>query len=99
MVPVDNRMRENKEDKSRWDEVSRIQNKHESDLLKYSNVVGISNGFRIRDGKNTNERCIVVLVAKKVSEESLDKEDVIPKEIDSIKTDVVEVGQVEILPS
>ena len=40
-----------------------IRARHEARLLAYPNVVGISEGARMRRGKPTNEPAIVVLVS------------------------------------
>ena len=66
-------------------------------LLKYPNVVGYSNQLlpKIFKGTETKELAIRVYVIKKVPESNLKKEEIIPKRIDGIPTDVVETGKIE----
>lgn len=65
-------------------------------LLKYPNVVGFSNQLmpRISKGVETKELAIRVYVIKKVPESQLKKEEIIPKSIDGVPTDVVETGKI-----
>jgi hypothetical protein len=71
--------------------IQELIRKYESQLLKYPNVIGVSTGHKIVNGINTEELCISILVRKKISEEELDSKYVLPKDIESIKTDVVDV--------
>ena len=72
--------------------IQELIRKYESELLKYPNVIGISTGNKIVNGISTKELCISILVKKKIPEEELDSKSVLPKYIESIKTDVVDVG-------
>jgi len=65
-------------------------------LLKYPNVVGFSNQLMpiISKGVETKEFGIRVYVIKKVPESQLKKEEIIPKSIDGVPTDVVEIGKI-----
>ena len=74
-----------------------IRAKHEAWLLAYPNVVGISEGTRMRRGKPTNEAAIVVLVSRKLPRKSLTKASLLPSHLDGIPIDVVEVGAIEAL--
>jgi hypothetical protein len=66
-------------------------------LFKYPNVIGYSNELlpKIVKGKATETLAIRVYVSKKVPVKELRKEDIIPREIDGIPTDVVEIGRIE----
>jgi len=71
-------------------------------LSKKRNVVGISKELkpRIKNGKVIeNEKVLRVYVIKKLPESCLAPEDIIPKTIDDIPTDVVEIGEVRALDS
>ena len=72
--------------------IQELIRKYESQLLMYPNVIGVSTGHKIVNGINTEELCISILVRKKISEEELDSKYVLPKDIESIKTDVVDVS-------
>jgi hypothetical protein len=73
--------------------------KHEAQLLAYPNVVGVTEGTRMRRGKPTNEPVIVVLVSRKVPRKNLTKASLIPSHTDGVPIDVVEVGPIEALES
>ena len=72
--------------------IQELIRKYESQLLKYPNVIGISTGHKIINGINTEELCISILVKKKISERELDSKSILPKNIESIETDVVDVS-------
>ena len=74
-----------------------IRAKHEVRLLAYPNVVGVTEGMRMRRGKPTKEHVITVLVSRKVPRKSLTKSSPLPSQIDGIPIDVVEVGPIEAL--
>ena len=71
--------------------------KHEARLLAYPNVVGVSEGLRMRRGKPASEPAIVVLVSRKVARKSLTAASLLPSHIEGVPVDVVEVGPVEAL--
>ena len=77
--------------------ISEIIEKREQEIYKYPNVVGLGASYRMKAGKPTDELCLVVYVEKKVPAAQLSKRDIIPKEIDGVKTDVVETGRIEAL--
>ena len=59
-------------------------------LLDYPNVIGHGVGFKYRNGRRTDEVCVVAYVVNKVPLEQLDPSDVIPAEFEGLRTDVVE---------
>ncbi len=63
------------------------------------NVIGYSKKLRkrVRDGREVEEEVIRIYVSKKVDPSALDLKDLIPKEIDGISTDVVEIGEMKAL--
>lgn len=70
-------------------EVKRLYTKN---LMKRKNVVACGIGFKESEGTVTEEPCVVVSVTHKVPQAQLTPEDLVPKVLDSIKTDVQEVG-------
>ena len=70
----------------------RVKTKHEGELMRKANVVGVGIGFRRRRGKPTDEPAIIVSVTHKVPGSSLDAEDVVPRELDGMPVDVEAVG-------
>ncbi len=78
--------------------VSAVRQQHEADLLKHPHVVGVGVGYRMKGGRPTKELCITVFVDQKLPVGKLRPEEILPREIDGVKVDVVETGPVEILP-
>jgi hypothetical protein len=74
-----------------------IRATHEARLLAYPNVVGVTEGTRMRRGKPTKEPVIAVLVSRKVPRKILAKASLLPTHIDGIPVDVVEVGPIKAL--
>lgn len=66
-------------------------------LLSLPNVIGIGLGDKFTDNKNTNEKCIHVLVNKKIQKENLSQSDLIPTTYNHILTDVIEIGTIKAL--
>ncbi len=77
--------------------IAEIRARHETKLMGYPNVVGVSEGFRSKQGKATSEACIVVYVEKKIPRDKLTKSDILPSQIEGVAVDVVQVGKVEAL--
>jgi len=63
------------------------------------NVIGYSKKFRkrIRDGKKVDEEVIRIYVSVKKDLADLDLRDLIPREIDGVSTDVVDLGEIKAL--
>lgn len=69
----------------------------ERELLARPNVIGLGVGTRVveKEGRDTGEPCIKVLVSQKLPEELLlNTDDFIPKSHAGKQTDVVEVGEI-----
>lgn len=77
-------------DVARAQEVKRA---HEIELLEKANVVGVGVGLRTRQGRQTGEVALVVMVTRKVPRAQLAPEDVVPNEIDGLRVDIQEVGE------
>jgi len=69
-------------------------------LEKYPNVVGFDTSPMPKrvGGQETEEKALVIYVEKKVPETMLATNEILPKEINGIKTDVIEIGKVTIMP-
>ena len=65
---------------------------HQDKLLQKQNVVGVAVGYKDANGEKTDELAVVVLVAEKKPLAALSAEDIVPPEVDGLRTDVVEVG-------
>jgi hypothetical protein len=82
---------------SEHDEVRLAKDLNKGNLLAKPNVVGVGVGEKISQGRSTGELSVVVLVRQKVPLVGLQPEAVVPREIDGIRTDVVEVGLIRAL--
>lgn len=71
-----------------------LKSKNLKSLKKRLNVNGVGIGHKIVNGKDTGELCLTVLVRKKLPKSELTKANLIPKSLDNISLDVVEIGNV-----
>jgi hypothetical protein len=77
--------------------IAQVRARHEADLLRFPNVVGVDEGIKTRGGERTGDRCIVVYVARKIPRDQLAAGDVLPTELEGVPVDVVEIGPIEAL--
>lgn len=61
------------------------------------NVIGIGIGYKKRGRDETDEPAIIFFVEQKLPVEALGVDEVVPKRISGIPTDVVEVGEIRLL--
>ncbi len=73
-------------------QAAQAQAAHEDNLLAKNGVVGVGVGYKESNGVLTDEVAVIVLVQEKHPLTALAAEDVIPKELEGMKTDVIEVG-------
>jgi hypothetical protein len=78
--------------------LSTVLARHQAALMSYPNVVGVADGIKTKRGEPTGERCLVVLVKRKLPKSKLRKTEILPREIEGVPIDVVEVGKIEPLP-
>jgi hypothetical protein len=71
-----------------------IKQKFESELMNMPNVVGVGVGLRQVEGEYTDEIALIVMVKKKFDEAELSPEEVVPQELEGLRVDVQEVGDV-----
>jgi hypothetical protein len=74
-----------------------VKARHEARLMQKANVVGVGVGFREEGGKLTDEVALVVNVIRKLPEDQLAPEDLIPTEIEGVPVDVHETGEIRAL--
>ena len=65
-------------------------------LYKKKNVLGMGRGLLVRKGQITGEG-LVITVRKKLPLDQLKPQDVVPREVENIPTDVMEVGDITFL--
>lgn len=71
--------------------------KYTYNLLSLNHVVGVGYGKKIKGNKKTDEDSIIVLVDKKLPISELEEKDIVPEKLEHLKTDVQEVGKLELL--
>jgi hypothetical protein len=78
-------------------EVLQAKEANKEAILEKPNVVGVGVGIKRSDGAPTGEISVVVMVRKKLPVAGLEPQDVLPKQVDSVKVDVIEVGEIRAL--
>ena len=64
------------------------------DLFRRKNVVACGLGYKISEGQTSSELSLIVSVTQKVPSEQLTPQDLIPKSLEGMLTDVVETGRI-----
>jgi hypothetical protein len=77
--------------------IREVQDRHELGLMRMDNVVGVAPSIKMKAGKPTGKWSLTVLVEKKESKAQVSKASLVPPQIESVPTDVVEVGKIEAL--
>jgi hypothetical protein len=75
------------------------QSLYQRDLLTKPNVVGVGVGFKEAKGDTQGDLALVVLVNEKKPLAALDPEDIVPPEVEGVRTDVYEIGYLRALQS
>jgi hypothetical protein len=80
--------------KEKIENMKKILDKHKDEIKKYE-IQGTGIGFKTKNGKRTNELAIIIYIKKKknIDELNREKSSMIPKEIEGIPTDIVEVQE------
>jgi len=71
--------------------------KYRGKLLGLKNVVGVGIGYKNAGGNDTGGPAYIVYVEKKVHTSNLARSHIVPRRIDGLDTDVVEIGTVRML--
>jgi len=82
---------------SNTDQAIQAQTLYQDALLRKANVVGVAVGYKEAKGAVSGDVALVVLVEQKKPLAALSAEDVVPPEVDGMKTDVYEVGYLRAL--
>lgn len=77
------------------EQVRAVKARHEKALLKLANVVGLGIGFKKIKNTSTEQIALIVNVTEKKALADLSAQDIIPPELDSVITDVQEVGHIK----
>ncbi|MBZ0276878.1 MAG: S1 family peptidase [Anaerolineae bacterium] len=78
-------------------QVFEAQRRFQQSLLAKPNVVGVAVGFKESKGELTDQLAVITLVQEKKPLAALSAEEIIPRELDGIRTDVFEIGFVRAL--
>ena len=76
--------------------IQRVKEQYEEKLLLNPNVIGVGIGLKIINGIPTERKCIKIYVQKKVSKSKLQKNELIPRKLNGIETDIEEVGRFKV---
>jgi hypothetical protein len=79
------------------EDISKIKEASKDNLLSKQNVVGVGVGYKVQNGAQTGDHAIVVMVTKKLPLLALAPEVVLPKIVEGVKIDVIEVGELRAL--
>lgn len=79
------------------DEIAQVKETSKDNLLAMKNVVGVGVGYKVQGGSQTDDVAIVVMVSRKLPLPALVPEAVLPKNVDGVNIDVIEVGQLRAL--
>lgn len=77
--------------------MDRLDEQSKSKLLTLPQVVGVGYGFKEVKGVKTDQEAIIILVTKKLLPERLADHELVPKNVNSMVTDVIEVGELKAL--
>jgi hypothetical protein len=79
---------------SQFTQIKEVKDRHAQEILAKPNVIGVGIGYKQTAGQKTGELSLVTLVRTKLPTAALTAETMIPQMIDSVVTDVVEVGEI-----
>jgi hypothetical protein len=74
------------------DDIRQIKELHKESLLTKPNVIGVGTGYKIASGKDTAEPCVIAMVNQKMPKAALAEAALVPRELDGVVTDVIEIG-------
>jgi hypothetical protein len=77
--------------------MAKLDESSKEDLLALPQVVGVGYGYKTVRGVQTDQEGIVVLVSRKLPPQQLAIHEFVPKTVNGIVTDVVEVGELKAL--
>ncbi len=76
-----------------FDRAREIKDSHGLELMAKANVVGVGVGLRTREGAQTREVALIVMVTQKLPRSMLEPEDILPRAIEGVPIDVQAVGE------
>lgn len=82
---------------SSTDKIKQVKEASKDNLLEMQNVIGVGVGYQIQGGEQTGNYAIVVMVSRKLPLPALAPNAILPKNVDGIAIDVIEVGELRAL--
>lgn len=79
------------------EKIKQTLDKHADTIMTYPNVTAVGAGYKMKAGITTSEPAIVVWVTKKLPENQLPPNSIIPGAIEGIPTDVRKMGEATVL--
>lgn len=76
------------------DEIKKVLQEYRGKILTLPHVIGVGIGYRITARQTTAELSIMILVRKKLPPAGLEAKAIAPQEIQGVRTDVLEVGDI-----
>jgi hypothetical protein len=73
-------------------EVFQIKEQHKAQIMEKPNVVGVGIGYRTVGRRETDELSVVALVRQKVPTAGLTAEELLPRQVNGVPVDVIQVG-------
>lgn len=77
--------------------IRKVINENRQEILKTDNVTGFGRGLRISGGKVLDEEVLVVMVTEKKPKAALASSQLVPVEVQGVRTDVQQVGHLRAL--
>jgi hypothetical protein len=74
------------------EEILQVKEASKDTLLTMQNVVGVGVGYKIKGGEQTDDYAVVVMVSRKLPLPALSSQAVLPKNVEGVNVDVIEVG-------
>ncbi len=79
------------------EKVKKALKRYNREIMGLDNVVGVGRGFKDIGGQATDEPAAVILVTRKKAEKEIRVSQLVPKTLDRVRTDVIEVGDLRLL--
>jgi hypothetical protein len=79
------------------EEIVQVKEASKENLLAMQNVVGVGVGYQVKGGEQTSNYAIVVMVSRKLPLPALAPNAILPKNVDGVVIDVIEVGELRAL--
>jgi hypothetical protein len=79
------------------DDIKQVKEASKDNLLAMQNVVGVGVGYQTKGGEQTGNYAIVVMVTRKLPLPALAPNAILPKNVDGVTIDVIEVGELRAL--